>query len=90
MAKLHELKNTTMYLMVDETNRQVISRHRSIDAAERARLAFLRAVQKKNGRGSYVHTAIMVAQHRTGTTSTLESARYLTGSESDEAIETTR
>lgn len=46
--------NTT--LVVDTTNNQIISAHKSELEAERAARRFLAAVRKRNGATSYVHT----------------------------------
>ena len=47
-----------VWMVLDDTNQRVVSRHKTIEAAVKAERKFLAAVAKKNGRGSYVHTNI--------------------------------
>lgn len=43
-----------MYTLTDTFNRLTISRHRTLDAACRAKAKHARAVERRNGRGSYI------------------------------------
>lgn len=48
-----------MYTLIDTTNNHTVSNHRSLRNARKAELAFLRRVERNNGRGAYVHTEII-------------------------------
>lgn len=47
-----------MFILTDTFNRLIISRHRSLDAAVKARAKHGRAVRKSNGASSYIPTQI--------------------------------
>jgi len=47
-----------MFVLFDTFNNQVVSRHRSIEAAEKADVRFQRAIKKANGKSSYIPTQI--------------------------------
>lgn len=47
-----------MYTLTDTFNRRALSRHRTLKAAVRAKLAHLRAVKRANGPTSYLTYAI--------------------------------
>ncbi len=47
---------TRMYQLKDTFNNQIISRHRTIEAAARAEVKFSRAVKRSNGEHSYIPT----------------------------------
>jgi hypothetical protein len=76
MTDKHKMKNT--YQLIDTFNNRVISNHRSLDAAVRAKAKHGRAVKRANGQSSYVtyaitlntqpieSTEIINAEHRVG------------------------
>lgn len=45
-----------MYKLIDTFNNQLISQHRTIEAAAKAEIKFSRAVKRKNGASSYIPT----------------------------------
>lgn len=47
-----------MYALLDTFNDRIISRHRTIEAAQKKDAAYQRAVKRANGQGSYVPTVI--------------------------------
>lgn len=51
-----------MYTLKDTFNNQVISRHRTIEAAAKADRAHDRAVKRHNGPNSYIPTACLDAE----------------------------
>jgi hypothetical protein len=48
-----------MFELWDSFNDQLISRHRTVEAAVKARRAHARAVEAHNGPGSFIHYAIL-------------------------------
>ena len=49
---------TTKIILTDTFNNRVLSRHRTIEAAVKASRRHARAVERRNGKGSYIPTSI--------------------------------
>ena len=49
-----------MYAIYDTFNKNIISRHRTIEAAAKAKAKFFRAFEKNNSSGSYLPIALMM------------------------------
>jgi hypothetical protein len=47
------------YILQDTFNDRVVSRHRTLEAAVRARYRFSRAIRRANGENSYIPTEIL-------------------------------
>lgn len=54
----------TTYTLQDTFNCRAISRHRTLRAAVRAEISHARAIERRNGTGSYIPTVILTSDGR--------------------------
>lgn len=56
------MKDLTVYHLFDTFNKCTISRHRTIEAAVKAKKKFFRRFYRNNSQNSYLPTALMIEQ----------------------------
>jgi hypothetical protein len=66
MTKAHTPNNTTMFTLIDSFNHTVISRHRTLLNAVKAKLSHIRAIERRYGPNSYVTYEITEHGKRVG------------------------